>query len=97
MSFVEGERGVVKEKQKARSRKKKPFPVKTVAAAGAAIAAAAGLGAGYYIQQGRQYETVFFPSTVINGVDAGGRTVEEMENLILSGVDGYVLTLAVLF
>ncbi len=93
MSFVEGERGVVKEKQKARSRKKKPFPVKTVAAAGAAIAAAAGLGAGYYIQQGRQYETVFFPSTVINGVDAGGRTVEEMENLILSGVDGYVLTL----
>ncbi len=83
----------MKEKERARSRKKKTFPVKTAAAACVVLAAAAGLGAGYYIQQGKQYETVFFPSTVINGVEAGGRTVEEMEDLILSGVDGYTLTL----
>ncbi len=83
----------MEEKPRARSRKKKPFPVKAVAAACVALAAAAGAGAGYYIHEGKQYETVFFPQTVINGLDASEKTVEEMEALILAGVDDYELTL----
>lgn len=81
------------EKKKARSRKKKPFPVKAVAAGLAVALAAAGGGAAYYIQRGRQYETVFFPCTVINGMDASGRTVEQVKEMIASEIDGYVLTI----
>ncbi len=83
----------MEEKPKRRSRKKKPFPVKTVAAVCVALAAAAGAGAGYYIHEGKQYETVFFPQTMINGMDASEKTVEEMEELILSGVEDYALTI----
>ena len=79
--------------EKARSRKKKPFPVKAAAAGTVVLAAAVGMGAGYYINRGKQYETVFFPATVINGLDASDMTVDQVEEMISSQIDDYVLTL----
>lgn len=32
-----------------------------------------------YIQTGKQYRTVFFPNTTINGVDASKKTVDEVK------------------
>ncbi len=83
------------EKQKGRSRKKKDFSVKAAVIAGVlGVAAAGGAGtAGYYIYESRQYETVFFPSTRINGIDASHKTVEEMEKLISAAVEDYTLTI----
>ncbi len=83
------------EKQKGRSRKKKDFSVKAAVIAGVlGVATAAGAGtAGYYIYESRQYETVFFPSTRINGIDASHKTVEEMEKLISAAVEDYTLTI----
>ena len=80
-------------KEKGRSRKKKPFPVKAVAAALAAVLAAAAAAGGYYIYLSRQYQTVFFPNTVINGIPVSHKTVEEVKDMIASGIDGYVLTI----
>ena len=77
-----GEKGIM-EKQKGRSRKKKKFPVAAAAIGTAIGVAAVGGAAGYYIYEGKQYETVFFPSTRINGIDASHKTVEEMEKLII--------------
>lgn len=72
---------------------KKPFPVKR-ALAGVAVAAAVLLigGAGYYIYEGQQYKTVFFPNTIVNGVDASGKTVDEVKALVSADVEGYELT-----
>lgn len=61
-----------------------------VAAVMAGVIAAA---AGIYIYLGRQYRTVFFPNTTINGLDASGKTVEQVKEMIQSGMEGYVLTL----
>ena len=80
-------------KEKGRSRKKKPFPVKAAAAALAAVLAAAAAAGGYYIYLSRQYQTVFFPNTVINGISVSHKTVEEVKDMIASGIDGYVLTI----
>ena len=80
-------------KEKGRSRKKKPFPVKAAAAALAAVLAAAAAAGGYYIYLSRQYQTVFFPNTVINGIPVSHKTVEEVKDMIASGIDGYVLTI----
>ncbi len=87
-----GEKGIM-EKQKGRSRKKKKFPVAAAAIGTAIGVAAVGGAAGYYIYEGKQYETVFFPSTRINGIDASHKTVEEMEKLISAAVDEYSLTI----
>lgn len=81
------------EKEKGRSRKKKTFPVLAAAIAGAVITVAAAAGAGYYIYRGKQYETVFFLSTSINGIDASEKSVEQMKKLISREIDGYVLTI----
>lgn len=80
------------EKSRGRSRKKRPFPVKAVLITAALIFAAAGAGTGYYIHKGKQYETVFFPHTVINGIDVSHKTAEEVKELISSEIEGYVLT-----
>ena len=48
---------------------------------------------GIYFYVGSQYRTVFFPNTVINGIDASGKTVEEVKLLISGEIDGYTLTL----
>lgn len=80
------------EKSRGRSRKKRPFPVKAVLITAAVLLAAAGAGTGYYIHRGKQYETVFFPHTIINGIDVSHRTTEEVKELISSEIEGYVLT-----
>lgn len=76
------------------SRKKKPLGLKGWAAiGGGTVAAAAMIAALTYIHIGRQYEKVFFPNTTINGMDASKKSVEEIKELIASGVDGYVLSI----
>lgn len=62
----------------------------TAAAAFLCMAAAA---VGAYIYLAQQYRTVFFPNTVINGLDVSGKTVEQVKEMIQSGMSGYVLTL----
>lgn len=82
------------EKQKPRSRKKKPLGVKFwVAVGGGAVVAAAVAAAVIYIQIGKQYQTVFFPNTTINGMDVSKKTVAEVKRMIASGIDGYTLTI----
>lgn len=49
--------------------------------------------AGGYLYIGQQYRSVFFPNTTINGHDASGKTVEQVKEMIQSGMSGYVLTL----
>lgn len=80
------------EREKPRSRKKKPLGIKFWAAVcgGIAVMAAAAVTV-FYIQMGKQYRTVFFPNTTINGIDASKRTVDEVKQLIASGIDGYTL------
>lgn len=51
------------------------------------------LGAGIYTVMGQRYKQAFFPHTVINGLDASGRSVAEVEAMITAQMDGYVLTL----
>lgn len=84
----------MKEKPRARSRKKKSFPLtEAIIATGVALTAVTGMGVGYYIYKGKEYETTFFPSTKINGIDASDKTVDQMEDLIAAQVDDYELTL----
>ena len=82
------------EREKLRSRKKKSLGIKGWAAVlgGIAVAGAAAVTV-MYIQTGKQYRTVFFPNTTINGVDASKKTVDEVKQLIASGIDGYTLTI----
>ncbi|MGL5437406.1 MAG: L,D-transpeptidase family protein [Lachnospiraceae bacterium] len=51
------------------------------------------LTAGGYAWMGQKYRQVFFPNTVINGLNASGKTVTEIEAMITDGMYGYVLTL----
>lgn len=46
-----------------------------------------------YLYLSRQYRTIFFPNTVINGLDASGKNVEQVKEMIQSGMEGYSLTL----
>lgn len=75
-----------------RSRKKKPFPVKAVA-----LRRSAGRmcrqWVGYYVYQAQQYNHVFFPNTVINGMDVSKKTVDQVKEMIASGIQGYSLVL----
>lgn len=54
-------------------------------------ATAAGTAFGCYITRSRQYETVFFPHTVINGIDASHKTAEEVKKMIAEGIRDYQL------
>lgn len=49
--------------------------------------------AGTYVYMGRQYQTVFFPNTVINGLDASGKSIVQVKEMIQTGMSGYTLTL----
>ena len=49
--------------------------------------------AGVYGWMGQKYQEVFYPNTMINGLDASGKTVEEVEQYINDGMAGYLLTL----
>lgn len=84
---------MMSEGPKPKSRKKKPFSVKAVVIGAVTALAAAGAGAGLYLYTGKQYETVFFPHTVINGHDVSNKTTEEVKSLIAAGIEGYTLTI----
>lgn len=83
----------MKRKERARSRRKKTFPVAAAAIGVGTVCFLATASAGVYIYKGQQYKRVFFPNTVINGIDASGKSVEEVKALIASEIDGYVLTI----
>lgn len=53
----------------------------------------AGSGSGYYVYQAQQYNRVFFPNTVINGMDVSQKTVDQVKEMIASGIQGYSLVL----
>ncbi len=85
------------EKRVPRSRKKKPTPIAVKILAGAAAAVILGGIAGaagylYYTGEGEQYRTVFFPNTAVNGIDVSQKTVEEVEALVASRMEEYILT-----
>ena len=48
-------------------------------------------GIGAYAGMAQKYNRVFFPNTTINGVNASGKTVAEVEQLISAGTTGYTL------
>lgn len=52
----------------------------------------AGVG-GWYVYQAQQYREVFLPNTMINSMDASGKTIDQIKEDIESGMKGYVLTL----
>lgn len=80
------------EKQEPRSRRKKSIGLLGWAAiGGGTVAAVALIAAMAYFQVSRKYETVFFPNTTINGMDVSKKSVEEVKNMIASGIDGYEL------
>ena len=49
--------------------------------------------AGVYVYKALGYRNTYFPHTVTNGMDVSGKTVEEVKELIASGVNGYGLVL----
>lgn len=46
-----------------------------------------------YLAMGRKYREIFFPNTVINGVDCSEMTVSEVEQRIQDSIDHYTLEL----
>lgn len=71
------------------------MPGKKKAMIAAATAAAVLLcGAGGYAVKAQTYRNAFFPRTVINGVDASGKTPQEVEQEIERDTRNYTLTIA---
>lgn len=83
------------ERVKGRSRRKgnSGSALKTAAAAGCLLLGLAVAGGVIYILAGKKYETVFFPKTTINGMDASGRTPDEVKEMIAGQIKGYSLAL----
>lgn len=81
---------------RSRRQQKKPenksFRRKALGVASALVVLAAGGGIGFYFVQAGRYVTAFFPNTSINGIDASGKTVEDVKAAIESGLSGYELT-----
>ena len=50
-------------------------------------------GTGFYVYAAQAYRAVYFPNTVINGVDVSGRSPQEAKTIISSNVDSYVLNI----
>lgn len=48
---------------------------------------------GIYLGVGMYFKTRFFPGSVINGIDASSKTVEQVEQLIANKVQDYTVTL----
>jgi len=62
-----------------------------IAAAGIVCGLAVSMGIAYaYLA--RQYKSVFFPNTIVNGRDVSGKTVDQAKELIDSDAENYVLT-----
>ncbi|WP_125140945.1 L,D-transpeptidase family protein [Clostridium transplantifaecale] len=66
---------------------------KTAVIAAVALAAVILAGGGIYAGMAQKYKRVFFPNTKINGLDASGRTVAEVKEMISGGISNYVLTI----
>lgn len=66
---------------------------KTAVIAACALAAVILAGGGIYAGMAQKYKRVFFPNTRINGLDASGRTVAEVKEMISGGINHYVLTI----
>ena len=47
-------------------------------------------GGGAYAAMAQKYKKVFFPNTIINGMNASGRTVAEVKEMIAGGIENYV-------
>ena len=73
-------RGRSRKRTDAPEGKKKAGRIALAAVIGTAVLAAA--GAGYYFLETGKYKTAFFPNTTINGINASGKTVEEVKSLI---------------
>lgn len=72
---------------------KKPAGKKAGLAAACAAAVILMAGGGVYAAMAQRYKAAFFPNTQINGLDASGKTMEEVKNMIASGINGYTLTI----
>ncbi|MDF2886846.1 MAG: ErfK/YbiS/YcfS/YnhG family protein [Lacrimispora sp.] len=82
------------EKQKPHSRKKKSLGIGGLAViGGGSVAVVALIAALTYLQIGRQYKEVFFPNTIINGMDASQKSIDEVKKMVAAGIDGYQLTI----
>ena len=57
------------------------------------LAAVIVAGGGAYAAMAQKYKKVFFPNTIINGMNASGRTVAEVKEMIAGGIENYVLTI----
>ncbi len=74
--------------------KKSPGKGKKVAITTAAVACGLAVAAGgAYTYLSGQYKSVFFPNTVINGLDASGKTVAQVKEMIDSSMVAYTLEL----
>lgn len=60
----------------------------TAAAAAGIVIAAAGVAYGI---MGQKYKKVFYPNTIVNGIDVSGRTPEQAKEMIAAGIKGYIL------
>ena len=87
----------MEEKSRGRSRRQQEEPGKkkllgraALTAAVLVILAAVGGGIYYYLEAGK-YVTAFFPNTSINGIDASGKTIEDVKAAIEDGLSGYEL------
>lgn len=58
-----------------------------------AILLIGGAGTAIYLYKGQKYKEVFFPQTIINGIDASDQTVEEVKAKIAQEMEGYQLIL----
>lgn len=76
-----------------RSRRLPAGRKRTALIAGAVVLVVLAASGGIYAGLGQKYKTVFFPNTLINDMDVSGLTVEQVKELIASGIDGYTLAL----
>lgn len=72
---------------------KKPAGKKAGIAAACIAAAVLAGGGGAYAYMAQQYKEAFFPNTSINGLDASGKTMDEVKSMIASEINGYTLTI----
>lgn len=77
-----------KQKEKKGKGAKKALAITAAVTCGLAVAAAA-----TYTYFSLQYRDVFFPNTVINGLDASQKSVEQVKQMIDDGMKAYTLTL----
>ena len=82
------------EKQMPHSRKKKSLGIGGLAViGGGSVAVVALIAALTYLQIGRQYKEVFFPNTIINGMDASKKSIDEVKKMVAAGIDSYQITI----